>query len=1075
MNQKFTGGDDLTGFAKYVHEVMMLNELEGGYGAYELRHAKKGDSGYSFGGNQMDLRKNDYARKVFKNILAKAKVEAVEIESYIFKFKNNILLAETEKQKINYILGSKQGKEEINSIYMDEITSKIKHVNSILTSVHENLHNYIDNVFFLLVMVDYHNQLDLTSNGPMHRVLRGEKVSFHRDFALNFNLIKTAVDLVQQIRAAIDCTTWASSIEGANDIARRQKNIDLIVNKFKLSQRNARDSFNNIDNILSKDQKLLEYILSLFMPKINIQEKDIQQKPQPAEHGFHRAGISPYASVTTATAMYGNEYAISIAERFDFVQTPFKKDDLYLQGINCLLFSVFNEPGIHLAHIATTLCYFGNTHNVKIELADLTNQISSGWRQLHENALSIPAWNDFPALKFTVPGKLSCRHLLSPFANVLTTFPGLPNLDLDQIMLDDLSIVISPNNDVYIFLGQHNDMKIVFGIMNSNAGYAIAVSIDHLKLKVGILSKIMSEASFSYATADFPALGISKLPRIFTKFNPRTSSLVPIKTASILFGINFPIQVGVELLKENEFILIANLGKFKIHINFLEISDILFIYSTASEALSLKGQAKLDLWNDQILGESEIDFSSQGAIKGRIHLDDHFEKRVSLFKGNVYLSNLAVLIKKADDQALKAGIEGDFCLKPKKECTEADIGHFEISPGAELINSDIVAVFPKEFSLSPYSTLSQLAGKSIPLTKFLTALEYTGYIENDYYKQLCIKYLPSESRFEVNAAAKIFGLECSNAHILLSKASSIISLTLPIIQISDILKITGRDTTNGAYLYTEFASIDQYSPHPTNPNITADIQANIQLFNILSSNINVKLDDDSFTASLKETLTIGDIIHSRSELNLTVNIQKQIFRLSFQGIAKLNLKINHKVTGPINLGVCSIDIDLLINSESNLIQMNCKFRTMGLGLTFSVNFSLNGIHDEIGKLKNVCEEVLENHLSSLNSENILAFLTQFDPTNNPQIKEAIEKIQNEIDKASEKAKHAGDLRHDLIAGIKSAPEKIGSAEENHLLLAAAARPILPPVVRAAAIIATNPVPIKIHNPMPKKKIKIKIR
>lgn len=60
---RFTGGDYLTGFDKIVHDLMMRNELINGYHAYEVRFAKKGNSGLSFGGNQMDLSTRAIARK----------------------------------------------------------------------------------------------------------------------------------------------------------------------------------------------------------------------------------------------------------------------------------------------------------------------------------------------------------------------------------------------------------------------------------------------------------------------------------------------------------------------------------------------------------------------------------------------------------------------------------------------------------------------------------------------------------------------------------------------------------------------------------------------------------------------------------------------------------------------------------------------------------------------------------------------------------------------------------------------------------------------------------------------------
>jgi len=45
---KFTGGNSLTGIHKLYHEVMMLNELWNGYGAYEVSYAA-GKSGISNG------------------------------------------------------------------------------------------------------------------------------------------------------------------------------------------------------------------------------------------------------------------------------------------------------------------------------------------------------------------------------------------------------------------------------------------------------------------------------------------------------------------------------------------------------------------------------------------------------------------------------------------------------------------------------------------------------------------------------------------------------------------------------------------------------------------------------------------------------------------------------------------------------------------------------------------------------------------------------------------------------------------------------------------------------------------
>lgn len=56
-NDRFTGGDDLQDRYLLYHKAMMKNELYDGRGAYQLSFAG-GQSGFSFGGNQMDMSQN---------------------------------------------------------------------------------------------------------------------------------------------------------------------------------------------------------------------------------------------------------------------------------------------------------------------------------------------------------------------------------------------------------------------------------------------------------------------------------------------------------------------------------------------------------------------------------------------------------------------------------------------------------------------------------------------------------------------------------------------------------------------------------------------------------------------------------------------------------------------------------------------------------------------------------------------------------------------------------------------------------------------------------------------------------
>ena len=64
--QDFLGLQALSGFNKLVGQMLLRNELGGVSNGYELVHATIGDSGYSFGGNQLDLGGNPHARSALR-------------------------------------------------------------------------------------------------------------------------------------------------------------------------------------------------------------------------------------------------------------------------------------------------------------------------------------------------------------------------------------------------------------------------------------------------------------------------------------------------------------------------------------------------------------------------------------------------------------------------------------------------------------------------------------------------------------------------------------------------------------------------------------------------------------------------------------------------------------------------------------------------------------------------------------------------------------------------------------------------------------------------------------------------
>jgi hypothetical protein len=239
--RRFTGGDGLEGFAKYLHKVLMLNELGGGIGGYELADAETGKSGYSFGGNQMDLAKNSSARDVLRDILLINKMSKEQIKVYLDQFGKNKKFepfsTSPDVGLIDAALGSVEGVKIIDSVYLREINANVARVDAVLKKVDERIKPYVYDPVVRLVLADYHNQLRLDINGKMDLLLQGKPVTFKTKADLDLAKVKSPDDLVKLIRAAIYATEWGSKPEGKKDIFRRQGNIDKVVAEFITPQR----------------------------------------------------------------------------------------------------------------------------------------------------------------------------------------------------------------------------------------------------------------------------------------------------------------------------------------------------------------------------------------------------------------------------------------------------------------------------------------------------------------------------------------------------------------------------------------------------------------------------------------------------------------------------------------------------------------------------------------------------------------------------------------------------------------------------------------------------------------------
>lgn len=129
---EFTGGENLKGFSRLAHIVMMNNELYGGKGAYKLSHALKGRSGYSFGGNQMDLlnAKDPIVRNTFKDILnhhvADKKMDSKVVDDILqIVTTRGRTLEPNQLSLVNEALKSNYGKSTIDSVYEQELSKKL--------------------------------------------------------------------------------------------------------------------------------------------------------------------------------------------------------------------------------------------------------------------------------------------------------------------------------------------------------------------------------------------------------------------------------------------------------------------------------------------------------------------------------------------------------------------------------------------------------------------------------------------------------------------------------------------------------------------------------------------------------------------------------------------------------------------------------------------------------------------------------------------------------------------------------------------------------------------------------------
>ena len=192
---RFTGGDHLKpedGLKYYIHQAMMVNELSGGYGAYEISNAKKADSGPSFGPIQYDIGGNDKGQQLLERIAREATDskgnrfisdnEIKQMQLHLYKPFNKMSVEDRQvyqhlKPKLNQALTSEAGISLINRDYVKVLNKKTDKVNEIVSNVQspENKKFLQSDMQAQVFIADIRNQYGKKVNGALVEFLSQSK------------------------------------------------------------------------------------------------------------------------------------------------------------------------------------------------------------------------------------------------------------------------------------------------------------------------------------------------------------------------------------------------------------------------------------------------------------------------------------------------------------------------------------------------------------------------------------------------------------------------------------------------------------------------------------------------------------------------------------------------------------------------------------------------------------------------------------------------------------------------------------------------------------------------------------
>lgn len=247
MATPFSGGDHLSandGLKYYIHKTMMLNELNGGTGAYQMSNAVLAASGPSFGPIQYDLGSNGRGRALFESIAGSAtdgKGERIlsddelkEIKDNFFQPFNKMSAAQTArygelKPKIDLALGSDEGIRQIDADYDKVLDEKVKYVDDVIAGVtnQENREYLRGDVKAQVQVADIKNQYGTAVNTALKAFLNQSSDDDGVQIPKGGDLVKVEeVFDSEDIKAFRMGTAYGK--DHPKDARRRESNIDQV-------------------------------------------------------------------------------------------------------------------------------------------------------------------------------------------------------------------------------------------------------------------------------------------------------------------------------------------------------------------------------------------------------------------------------------------------------------------------------------------------------------------------------------------------------------------------------------------------------------------------------------------------------------------------------------------------------------------------------------------------------------------------------------------------------------------------------------------------------------------------------